>query len=91
MTDLPIPSTREEAFLWIAASALFGHLGLFVGTGFSRAASADIAPSFEGLLQVLATRLDLSKDFVGSAEFRHKSLPQIASQLQHELSRPSRG
>lgn len=81
MPDLPLPQSRDEALLWLAVAGELGYLGLFVGTGFSRAATNDVAPSFEGLLQCVAERLDLEADFDNADEYRRKSLPQIASLL----------
>jgi len=65
---------------------MYGYLGLFVGTGFSKAATANRAPGFEELLVSLATRLDLNPDFDSSPAYRRKSLPQVASQLLREYS-----
>lgn len=75
------PASREDALLWIAASSILGYLGLFVGTGFSKAATSDSARNFEQLLKDVAVRMELPSDFDNDPEYRRKSLPQIASQL----------
>jgi len=69
----------------LANSAARGRLGLFVGTGFSIAATNGVALTFEGLLQSVAVNLALDTDF-SSVNLRLKSLPQIASALILELS-----
>jgi hypothetical protein len=86
MLDLPLPESREDALTWMAASSVTGYLGLFVGTGFSKAATAGRAPGFEELLMQVAERLKLTSDFDGTLRFRRKSLPQIASLLLDEYA-----
>jgi SIR2-like domain len=86
MADLLIPPTRDAALGSIATAAMYGYLGLFAGTGFSKAATRGRAPGFDELLTSLATRLDLSPDFDSSPAYRRKSLPQVASQLLREYS-----
>jgi SIR2-like domain len=81
MPDLLLPPTRESALDSIATAWAYGYLGLFVGTGFSKAATKDRAPSFDQLLASLAERLGLTRDFDSSPAYRRKSLPQVASQL----------
>lgn len=83
-SDVVLPETREEALTWLAASSVLGYLGLFVGTGFSKAATSGKAPSFEELLKKVATKLAVADDFDLEPAYRLKSLPQIASQILHD-------
>jgi hypothetical protein len=86
MADLPLPDSRSMALNWIAGSSVIGYLGLFVGTGFSKAATSNRAPGFEDLLKKVAERLDLPSDFDSNPGYRRKSLPQIASRLLRDYS-----
>ena len=86
MADLPLPESRDVALDWIAFSSMSDYLGLFVGTGFSKAATANRAPGFEALLIQLAKRLQLAPDIDSSPDYRRKSHPQIASQLLRDFS-----
>ena len=86
MTDLPLPDSRSMALNWIAGSSVTGYLGLFVGTGFSKAATSNRAPGFEDLLRKVAERLHLPSDFDNDPAYRRKSLPQIASELLRDYS-----
>jgi hypothetical protein len=86
VADLPLPESRRTALSWIAASSVTGYLGLFVGTGFSKAATSDRAPGFEELLKKVADRLQLPSDFDDNPVYRRKSLPQIASQLLNDYA-----
>jgi len=82
MSGAPTLPTREKIISTLAFAAESGYLGVFVGSGFSKAATGGQAPGFEELLIRVAERLDLSHDFA-KKEFHCKSLPQIASQLLH--------
>lgn len=74
------PIERSQVIDFLANAAFRGRLGLFVGTGFSKAATKGVAPTFEELLQSVAETLRLESDF--KAEIFHlKSLPQIATTL----------
>ena len=75
----PVP-LREVILSNLALASLRGYLGLFAGTGLSKAATSGAAPGFEELLKQAAERLGLSSDFE-SLPFRRKSLPQVASAL----------
>jgi SIR2-like protein len=90
MTVIDSPPSRDSVFDSLAFAAESGYLGLFAGSGFSKAATAGVAPSFGELLSRVATRLGLPADFDAAAEYRRKSLPQIASQLKKELARSGR-
>ena len=72
---------RAELIDAIARASVWGCLGLFVGTGFSSAATSGKAPSFEELLRLLIKRLAPGIELDGNPAFRLKSLPQIASEL----------
>lgn len=76
---------REQLIELIGNASLSGYLGLFVGTGFSKAATNDGAPSFDDLIRRLIQRLGLPIDIDDDA-YRHRSLPQIASKLVEELT-----
>jgi hypothetical protein len=78
--------TREQLLDIIGNSSLSGYLGLFVGTGFSKAATAGSAPNFYELIQSLAQRIGLSVDIDSDPSYQHKSLPQVASSLVKELA-----
>jgi len=86
MNPTPPIRSRTDELDWIAWSSFEGSLGLFIGTGFSKAATAGRAPSFEQLLHQLSRRLNLSDDF-DRVPYNRKSFPQIASQLLHDYSR----
>jgi hypothetical protein len=75
------PPSREEILDRIANATLFGHLGLFVGTGFSKALTKGFAPSFEQLLQQVAIGLGLPFNFDDINTVRGASYPQIAARL----------
>lgn len=80
----PPPKGRDNEVDLIALAALEGVLGLFIGTGFSKAATSGSAPGFEDLLRQLAVKLGATTpDPI--AQYRCKSLPQIASQLLEEF------
>jgi len=76
---------RAALLTHLATASVLGHLGLFVGTGFSKAATQGRAPGFEELLSTLARKLELTADFEDQ-RYRLKSLPQIASLLVEELA-----
>lgn len=84
--DRPVPKSREDALMSIAASSVIGYLGLFVGSGFSKAATVGRAPSFEQLLRSVAERLGSSPDFDKDPGCRLKSLSQIASKLLRDVT-----
>jgi SIR2-like domain len=87
MTDSLPPQLRSVEMQWIAYTSLQGSLGLFAGTGLSRAATGNRAPTFEQLLVQLALRLGLTPDLGVAPQYSRKSLPQIASQLLTDFSR----
>jgi SIR2-like protein len=64
----------------IADSALFGSLGLFVGTGLSKDLTGGDAPSFVQVLKGSARKLGLKFDFK-SPKFAGHSYPSIAEQI----------
>jgi SIR2-like protein len=53
---------------------------MFVGTGFSKAATGGTAPNFEQLLCNVATSLNVSADF-DQDPYKRKSLPQVATEI----------
>ena len=73
--------TREDVIKLLARASLEGYLGLFVGTGFSKAVTNGLAPNFKQLLVELMQRLSIKGDIDNDLEFRHRSYPQIASLL----------
>lgn len=87
ISSAPPPQSKETELDWIAWSSLQGALGLFVGTGFSKAATAGRAPGFEELLRQLADRLGVPSSFDSDPTYKRKSLPQIASLLLEEFAR----
>lgn len=78
--------TRDEVLNLIAQAHLFGHLGLFVGTGFSKALTMGNAPNFEQLLRNAAARQNLKFNFDDANSVRGLSYPQIAAKLVDELA-----
>ncbi|MFO1447919.1 MAG: SIR2 family protein [Opitutaceae bacterium] len=68
----------------LAESTIRGRLGLFVGAGFSMAATNNQALSFEKLLIKVSDNLELELDF-GNSIFTKKSLPQVASVLMEKF------
>ncbi len=73
--------SRSEVIDIIAASAIRGRLGLFVGTGFSKALTNGLALTFRELLIELVKELELGVNIDNDKQFRHKSHPQIASEI----------
>jgi hypothetical protein len=73
--------SRKQVLRRIADATLFGHLGLFVGTGFSMALTNQKAPNFGQLLRAVATQLGLSFNFDDPDELRGRDYPSIAAQL----------
>ncbi|MEI9954309.1 MAG: SIR2 family protein [Pseudomonadota bacterium] len=69
----------------MASSSFYGYLGLFVGSGFSKAATLNRAPTFKDLLTRLANEFGLNNDF-SRQPYEHQSFPQIASTLLRQLS-----
>jgi hypothetical protein len=85
MTVIDESASRESLIDSLAYAAASGYLGLFVGSGFSKAATDGSAPSFDELLSRAAEKLDLTSD-LDSKQYSRKSLPQIASALVGELT-----
>lgn len=79
-----IAPNRYTVIRQLAMAASEERLGLFVGTGFSIAATKGTAPSFLQLLERVASALGLPSN-LSAYPFLQKSLPQIASQLVVEL------
>jgi hypothetical protein len=77
--------SRGNVITLLASASLEGRLGLFVGTGFSMAATRHRAPAFVELLKKLADAFELEGDFT-KEQFTLKSPPQIASVLLAALS-----
>jgi SIR2-like domain len=74
-------ASRDELLATLSESSLAGYLGLFVGSGFSKAATEGLAPTFRQLLDQLVGRLRIEADLENDPEFRFKSFPQVASAL----------
>lgn len=71
----------------IKRASKFGHLGFFVGSGFSKAACVD-APDFSALMERVASDLDLPVDFFDDADsIRGLSYPQLASKFRDILAK----
>lgn len=75
----------QELLDTVANAALFGSLGLFVGSGFSKALNSQ-APSFQSLLESARWELGLDFDFNDADQVRGKSYPQIAEELAEILT-----
>lgn len=73
--------TRDEVFDLIANAALFGSLGLFVGTGFSKALTEGNALSFEELITGIADEVDCEFDFNDIEIIKGKSYPRLAQDI----------
>ena len=80
----PTLPSRSDVVEAIVRSSLSGNLGLFVGTGFSIAATGGDAPTFCGLLTKLVRQLGLASDINSGEQYRFKSFPQIATTLLEE-------
>ena len=76
---------REQLLLRLAHGSVFNYFGLFVGTGFSKAA-AGAAPSFLELLTSLVRYLNLPANIETDHVFHHLSFSQIASELERRLA-----
>lgn len=72
---------RRDVIDLLAQASLSGYLGLFVGSGFSRAATGGRALDFAGLVQEIIDHLGLDIDIEHDPAFRHRSYPQICSHL----------
>ena len=72
---------RDDMLQKLAAASHFGYLGLFVGTGFSRALTGNQAPTFEQLIRDISAALALGYNLDDPAQIRGRSYPQIASEL----------
>lgn len=83
LLKLPKKPTRTEVLTFLATSASYGNLGLFIGAGFSKAvlnesADDDIALSWGDLLQKVAERLKV--DYASVCRVG-TSYPEIASAI----------
>lgn len=81
--------SREYVFEQISNAALFGSLGFFIGTGFSKALTDGKAPSFQELLEEVCDALNIGYDFNNPANLRGKSYPRIAQELLGKIRRES--
>lgn len=80
---LPKEPTREELLTFVASSASYGNLGLFIGSGFSKAVLNDagydkIALSWGELLKKVAKKMHID---YGSVARTGASYPEIASAI----------
>jgi hypothetical protein len=82
--------SREYVFEQISNAALFGSLGFFIGTGFSKALTDGKAPSFQELLEEVCGALNIDYDFNNPANLRGKSYPRIAQELVEKIRRKSK-
>jgi hypothetical protein len=73
--------SREIVLQEISNAALFGSLGLFVGTGFSKAITDGEAPSFQELLREVCHDIGIEFDFDDPEGLRGKSYSRIAQEL----------
>src|ERR1700687_2544238 len=64
---------RKVLLSLLARASLSGNLGLFIGTGFSKAATGGRALGFEQLLCSLADRLGIVVDFGNDDRYTRKS------------------
>jgi hypothetical protein len=90
MDALPKEPTREEVLTFVARSASYGNLGLFIGAGFSKAvlnetAEDEIALSWGKLLEKAAKKIHVN---YASIEKAGASYPEIASAICTALSSP---
>jgi len=81
--------SREYVFEQISNAALFGSLGFFIGTGFSKALKDGKAPIFQELLEEVCDALNIGYDFNNPANLRGKSYPIIAQELLGKIRRES--
>lgn len=72
---------RNDVLQNLANVSHFGYLGLFVGTGFSRALTKNKAPTFEQLIRDISSNLGLVYDLDDPEQIRGRSYPQVASKL----------
>ena len=75
--------TRDEVLNFLATSASYGNLGLFIGAGLSKAvlnesSEDEIALSWGGLLQGVAKKMDVNYDSLNQIG---TSYPEIASAI----------
>lgn len=82
MSKLKDKPTRKEVLRFISKSASYGNLGLFIGSGFSKAVLNDefdqIALSWKELLQKASEELEIKYDSISQEGI---SFPEIASQI----------
>lgn len=82
MPDFGDQPTRESAIASLAESAAYGNLGLFIGSGFSKAVlhkgHDSIAPSWPELLEQAAGRMKVD---YAAIEKSGRSYPEIASSI----------
>ncbi len=83
--------TRESVLDDIADACLFGNLGLFVGSGFSKALTGGRAPSFPELLERVSVELGLSDEYQQLQAEPGHSFPIIAQALCEALAFKSDG
>lgn len=81
--------TRNAIFEEIANAALFGSLGLFVGTGFSKSIADHTSPSFHELLSEVCYDLKIDFDFDDPELLRGKSYPRIAQEIVNHIQENS--
>lgn len=72
---------RENLLERVANAALFGSLGLFVGSGFSKALTNGNAPSFKELLEQVCADLGIVWDFDDPDRVRGRSYPSLAQEM----------
>lgn len=73
--------SRDQILSYIANASLFGNLGLFVGTGLSKALTNGEARSFDELLKKVGHDLDLGFNFNDLSNVTGKSFPRIAQEM----------
>lgn len=81
MTGSRVPPNRHDALAKIAKSSIFGNLGLFIGSGFSKAVldvDKEIALSWGELLKRAAEKLEVDYEQIAGSGF---SYPEIASKI----------
>lgn len=82
--------TREHVLEQISNAALFGSLGFFIGSGFSKALTDGNAPSFQELIQGVCSDRKITFDFDNPNNLRGKSYPRIAQELVEKIRRNSK-
>jgi hypothetical protein len=82
LLKLPENPTRKNVLNFLATSASYGNLGLFVGAGFSKAVLNDtaegVALSWGELLERAAQKMGVDYEAIGKTGV---SYPEIASSL----------